>query len=566
MPGPERPVGRRAGRRGARRPGDRGGDRRQGRCGSCGSPRASARSRASRPRPGALDRRRRRRRAARTAAAGFVLARNEGDAAAARRRRRSARRGARPERRRRPHARRRQRDGLPALHRLAAGRPARRAGRRRGHHAPACARTTRVAASRPSCSTPRRGALPRPRTAPSCGRSSARRRVQLAGSLRRGPGDRRRRRGRGPRRAARRRRRASTWSAARASGAPARARRRARRFDGTLALPPGADLAEAHHAPAAARGARSTLDAGQEVDGRRCATTPPRRVRRRRVAAFQLNARARRTPRRRGARRARSRSPRDADVAVVVVGTTEEVESEGFDRDSLALPGRQDELVRRVAAANPRTVVVVNAGAPVLLPWADEVPAVLLALVPRPGGRQRAGRRAARASPSPAAGCRRPGRATEDGPAVHPAGRRRAAPTTRTCHRLPRSPRRPRRRCYPFGHGLGYTSWELRGAIEAAGDARARARAQHRRPARPRGRAGLRVAPGQRGRAPAALAGRLRRRRGRAGRGGRPSTVAVPGARSRTGTAAGSRRAGHVRTWRPAARAPTCAWRPRSAP
>ena len=72
----------------------------------------------------------------------------------------------------------------------------------------------------------------------------------------------------------------------------------------------------------------------------------------------------------------------EADAAVVVVGTTEEVESEGFDRDSLALPGRQDELVRRVAAVNPRTVVVVNAGAPVLLPWIDEVPAVLVAWFP----------------------------------------------------------------------------------------------------------------------------------------------------------------------------------------
>jgi beta-glucosidase len=67
-----------------------------------------------------------------------------------------------------------------------------------------------------------------------------------------------------------------------------------------------------------------------------------------------------------------------SDVAVLVVGTTAEVESEGFDRTSLALPGRQDELVRKVAAANPGTVVVVNSGAPVLLPWAGEVAAVLL--------------------------------------------------------------------------------------------------------------------------------------------------------------------------------------------
>ena len=54
---------------------------------------------------------------------------------------------------------------------------------------------------------------------------------------------------------------------------------------------------------------------------------------------------------------------RDADVAVVVVGTSK-VESEGFDRTDIDLPGRQDDLVRAVAAANPRTVVVVNAGAP----------------------------------------------------------------------------------------------------------------------------------------------------------------------------------------------------------
>jgi beta-glucosidase len=67
----------------------------------------------------------------------------------------------------------------------------------------------------------------------------------------------------------------------------------------------------------------------------------------------------------------------EADVALVLVGTNEEWETEGRDRESFALPGRQDELVRRVAAANPRTAVVVNAAAPVDLPWSDEVAAVL---------------------------------------------------------------------------------------------------------------------------------------------------------------------------------------------
>jgi beta-glucosidase len=66
------------------------------------------------------------------------------------------------------------------------------------------------------------------------------------------------------------------------------------------------------------------------------------------------------------------------DAAVVFVGTTGEWETETRDRDSLALPGRQAELIRAVAAVNPRTVVVVNAGAPVDLSWHGEVAATLL--------------------------------------------------------------------------------------------------------------------------------------------------------------------------------------------
>ncbi len=66
-----------------------------------------------------------------------------------------------------------------------------------------------------------------------------------------------------------------------------------------------------------------------------------------------------------------------ADVAVVVVGTTDDWETEGEDRTSLALPGEQDALISAVVAANPRTVVVVNTGSPVTMPWADEVPAIV---------------------------------------------------------------------------------------------------------------------------------------------------------------------------------------------
>jgi beta-glucosidase len=71
-----------------------------------------------------------------------------------------------------------------------------------------------------------------------------------------------------------------------------------------------------------------------------------------------------------------------ADVAVVVVGSAEGTESEGYDRENMALPGRQDELVRRVVGANPNTVVVINSGMPVLMPWADEVAAIIQVWLP----------------------------------------------------------------------------------------------------------------------------------------------------------------------------------------
>lgn len=61
-----------------------------------------------------------------------------------------------------------------------------------------------------------------------------------------------------------------------------------------------------------------------------------------------------------------------ADVAVVVVGTNDEWETEGFDREVMDLPGEQDELVEAVVAANPNTVVIVNAGSPVTMDWAAD--------------------------------------------------------------------------------------------------------------------------------------------------------------------------------------------------
>jgi beta-glucosidase len=67
----------------------------------------------------------------------------------------------------------------------------------------------------------------------------------------------------------------------------------------------------------------------------------------------------------------------EADAAILVVGTNADWETEGNDRVDMTLPCDQDALVRAVLAANPKTVVVINAGAPVDMPWLEDAPAVL---------------------------------------------------------------------------------------------------------------------------------------------------------------------------------------------
>ncbi|WP_306303405.1 glycoside hydrolase family 3 protein [Microtetraspora niveoalba] len=154
-----------------------------------------------------------------------------------------------------------------------------------------------------------------------------------------------------------------------------------------------------------------------------------------------------------------------ADVALVVVATTKEVESEGFDRTSLKLPGRQDELVSRVAAANPRTVVVVNAGSPVEMPWRDEVAAVLLTWFPgQEGGhaladvllgRGEPGGRLPTTWPAALADCPVVDVAPVDGVLRYEEG---VFVGYRAWERSGRAP------AFGFGAGLGYTTWHYESA------------------------------------------------------------------------------------------------------
>ncbi|MDX3224612.1 beta-glucosidase family protein [Streptomyces sp. ME19-01-6] len=149
-----------------------------------------------------------------------------------------------------------------------------------------------------------------------------------------------------------------------------------------------------------------------------------------------------------------------ADVAVVVVGTNEEVESEGWDRTGLDLPGHQDELVRKVIAANPRTIVVVNAGAPVLLPWADEAPALLWAWLPgQEAGHALADVLLGRIEPSGRLPWTLPARA-EDVPVPDARPRDGIVDYGEGVHVGHRAwDREGIVPAFPFGHGLGWTRW-----------------------------------------------------------------------------------------------------------
>ncbi|MFF4346472.1 beta-glucosidase [Streptomyces sp. NPDC001530] len=159
---------------------------------------------------------------------------------------------------------------------------------------------------------------------------------------------------------------------------------------------------------------------------------------------------------------------RAADTVVVVVATTDRVESEGFDRKDLRLPGRQDELVHAVAAANPNTVVVVNSGSPVELPWRDEVAAVLLSWFP--------GQEGGAALADVLTGAYEPGGrlpstwgSFADAPVTQVVPYDGELPYTegvfigyRAWEKAGKTP------SYLFGHGLGYTDWtyesiEIRG-------------------------------------------------------------------------------------------------------
>ncbi|EAR50488.1 putative beta-glucosidase [Oceanicola granulosus HTCC2516] len=163
---------------------------------------------------------------------------------------------------------------------------------------------------------------------------------------------------------------------------------------------------------------------------------------------------------------------RGADVAVVCVGRNAEWDTEGWDLPSMTLPGRQDDLVAAVAAVAKTTIVVLQTGGPVEMPWHDDVAAILQAWYPgqeaghaladvltgavEPSGRlpQTFPRRLADAPTQGKGAEAYPGK---NGRVVYAEGLgigyRADGPAP----------------LYPFGHGLGYTDIDIT-AVEAADD------------------------------------------------------------------------------------------------
>ncbi len=158
----------------------------------------------------------------------------------------------------------------------------------------------------------------------------------------------------------------------------------------------------------------------------------------------------------------------NADVAIVFV---DQYLTEGADATTLALPNAQDALIERVAAANPRTVVVLETGGPVLMPWLDRTAAVLEAWYPgQEGGEAIADILTGLADPSgrlpvtfptnEAQLPRKEGVSVALGPGDPPVAAT-APEDAEVGYR--KAVGRDERSLFPFGYGLSYTAFRLGG-------------------------------------------------------------------------------------------------------
>ncbi|MET9631846.1 glycoside hydrolase family 3 C-terminal domain-containing protein [Lentzea sp. NPDC006480] len=160
---------------------------------------------------------------------------------------------------------------------------------------------------------------------------------------------------------------------------------------------------------------------------------------------------------------------RNAEVAVVIVG---DEATEGEDRASIDLPGSQDELVAAVTAANPNTIVVLETGGPVTMPWISSAHTVLEAWYPgEQGGNALVDVLSGAAEPSgrlpvtfPVNLASTPVRTPAQYPGVD--GNPDYSERLQVGYRWYDASGTPP--LFPFGHGLGYTTFSYSGLVPTA--------------------------------------------------------------------------------------------------
>ncbi len=151
----------------------------------------------------------------------------------------------------------------------------------------------------------------------------------------------------------------------------------------------------------------------------------------------------------------------NADLAIVIAGNPDGYETEGTDRPSMRLPGSQDALITEVARANPRTIVVVQAGSPIEMPWADEVPAILWEYYPgQEGGSALADLLTGKVSPSGRLPMSLPCRLEDDPTFVNYPGDQSLLYGEGIFIGYRNYDLRQMKVLFPFGHGLSYTRFE----------------------------------------------------------------------------------------------------------
>jgi beta-glucosidase len=157
------------------------------------------------------------------------------------------------------------------------------------------------------------------------------------------------------------------------------------------------------------------------------------------------------------------RTAKQADAAIVFVGSSHSSETEGRDRPDMRLEGHQDELVEAVLAANPNTIVVLESGAPYGMPWAGQAPAIIEAWLDGEEGPEALARvLLGHVNPSGKLPFSFP-RRLEDNPAyLYYSGGREANYGEGVFVGYRYYDKRGVEPLFPFGHGLSYTAFEYR--------------------------------------------------------------------------------------------------------